>query len=64
MAKDWRCIFGRHDWRRVETPDRDSYAECSRCRKQDWRRLLPRVTGSWRGGGMPPGGDGGSGGGF
>jgi hypothetical protein len=58
MAKDWRCLIGRHDWQPVETADRDKYAECTRCGKSDWRRLVPRTSGTWRGhGNMPPGGD-------
>ena len=58
MAKDWRCLIGRHDWQTVETADRDKYAECSRCGKSDWRRLVPRSSSTWRGhGNMPPGGD-------
>jgi len=61
MAKSWLCVIGRHDWRAVETRDRDRYAECIRCGKQDWWRLLPRVSGTWRGGNMPPGGDAGGG---
>ena len=54
MAKDWRCLIGRHDWRVVETDNRDKYAECSRCGKHDWKRLV-----KWSGGGdvnnLPPG---------
>ena len=57
MAKNWRCLIGRHDWRTVETPDRDKYAECTRCGKHDWTRLIPRITSKWRGGSTPPGGD-------
>ena len=49
MAKDWRCLIGRHDWHTVETADRDKYAECTRCGKSDWRRLMPRTSGTWRG---------------
>ena len=55
MAKDWRCLIGRHDWRAVETDNRDKYAECTRCGKHDWTRLV-----KWSGGGdvnnLPPGG--------
>jgi hypothetical protein len=58
MAKDWRCLIGRHDWREVEMPDRDKCAECTRCGKRDWRRLLTRTSGKWRGGAPPPGGGG------
>jgi hypothetical protein len=58
MAKDWRCLIGRHDWREVETPDHDKYAECTRCGKHDWQRTVaPQVGTKWRGGGMPGGGD-------
>jgi len=55
MAKDWRCLIGLHDWREVEMPDRDKCAECTRCGKRDWRRLLTRTTSQWRGGDPPPG---------
>ena len=55
MAKDWRCLIGRHDRRVVETDNRDKYAECTRCGKHDWTRLV-----KWSGGGdvnnLPPGG--------
>lgn len=60
MARDWRCLIGRHDWREVEIkkPDRDKYAECTRCGKHDWQRLITKQVGAkWRGGSMPPGGD-------
>ena len=40
MAKDWRCLIGRHDWRAVETDNRDKYVECTRCGKHDWTRLV------------------------
>lgn len=62
MARHWRCLIGRHDWRKVETPDGDQFAECSRCGRHDWRRLVPRTSSQWRGGSMPPGGDPGGGG--
>ena len=42
MARDWRCLTGRHDWREVETPDRDKQAECTRCGKTDRKRTVPR----------------------
>ena len=58
MAKDWRCLIGRHDWREVQMPDRDKCAECTRCGKRDWRRLLTRTTSQWRGGDPPAGGGG------
>jgi hypothetical protein len=54
MARDWRCLMGRHDWRTVETPDRDKYAECTRCGKHDRKRLIPRTSSQWRGGSVPP----------
>jgi hypothetical protein len=55
MAKDWRCLIGRHDWRVVETATRDKYSECVRCGKHDWIRPLNPVMGpKWRGGGDPP----------
>jgi hypothetical protein len=57
MARHWRCLIGRHDWREVETPDRDKYAECTSCEKRDWQRLLRHTSSEWRGGNMPPGGD-------
>jgi hypothetical protein len=66
MAKDWRCLIGWHDWREVEVemPEgRDKCAECTRCGKRDWRRILTRTTSQWRGGDAPPGA-GGDGGGF
>ena len=55
MARDWRCLIGRHDWRTVETPDRDKYAECTRCGKHDWRRVLTKTSSNWRGSDPPPG---------
>jgi hypothetical protein len=48
-------LLGRHDWRAVEMPDHDKCAECTRCGKRDWRRLLRPVSGGWHGGDMPPG---------
>jgi hypothetical protein len=58
MARPWRCLIGRHDWREVKTHDGDKYAECTRCGRHDWRRLVPRpISSKWRGGDMPPGGD-------
>ena len=55
-SKDWRCRIGRHDWREVEMPDRDKCAECARCGKRDWRRVMRHVSGGWRGhGDLPPG---------
>jgi len=57
MAKDWHCLIGLHDWREVELPDRDKCAECTRCGKRDYRRLLQRTSGKWRGG-DPPAGEG------
>jgi hypothetical protein len=63
MTTHWQCLIGRHDWHVVQTPDRDKYAECSRCGKHDWSRLTtPQAGPRFRGGAMPPGGD--SGGGF
>jgi hypothetical protein len=57
MARHWRCVVRRHDWREVKTPDGDKYAECTRCGKHDWRRVVPRhISTKWRGGDMPPGG--------
>ena len=53
MAKDGRCLIGWHDWREVEMPDREAGAECTRCGKRDWRRLLTRTSGKWRGGATP-----------
>jgi hypothetical protein len=59
MARNWRCLLGRHDWREVETPDRDRYAECTRCGKTDWQRTVPRhVGGKLQGLDPPPGGGG------
>jgi len=49
MPKDWRCWVGLHDWRAIETADHDKYAECTKCGKRDWRRLLQNVTGNKRG---------------
>jgi hypothetical protein len=46
MARPWRCLIGRHDWREVKTHDGDKYAECTRCGRHDWRRLVPRPTSS------------------
>jgi hypothetical protein len=54
MSRDWRCRIGWHDWREVETPDHDKCAECTRCVKRDWRRLLRRVAGEYRRGGEAP----------
>ena len=47
MSMGWRCRIGRHDWREVEMPDRDRYAECSACGRRDWRRLFRRVAGEY-----------------
>jgi hypothetical protein len=55
MARDLRCLIGRHDWREIMTPDRDKYSECTRCRKTDWRRLVPHTSSQWRGSDPPPG---------
>ena len=55
MAKDWRCLFGRYDWRVVETDNRDKYAECTRCGKHDWKRLV-KWSGGRDMGNLPPGG--------
>ena len=55
----WRCRLGWHDWREVEMPDRDKRAECTRCGKREWRRLLQNTSGQWRGG-DPAAGAGGS----
>jgi hypothetical protein len=57
MAKDWRCLIGRHDWRVVEAAHKDKYAECTRCGKRDWQRLMTQTSAGWRGGDMPPGAD-------
>src|SRR5690348_4571330 len=54
VRRNWRCLVGSHDWRTVHAADRDKYAECRRCGKRDWRRLLQRVGGEFRGG--DPGG--------
>ena len=51
----WRCRIGLHNWRAVETADHDKYAECTRCGKRDWRRLLGRASGKWGGGSPMPG---------
>jgi len=62
MSKNWRCLIGRHDWREVQAkpPDRDKYAECARCGKHDWQRLIARrVETKFRGGGDEPPGFGG-----
>ena len=56
--RDLRCLLQRHDWVAVKTADGDEFAECTRCGKHDWQRLIPRREGPrWRGGGMPPWGD-------
>jgi hypothetical protein len=54
MAKNWRCLIGQHDWHTVETPDRDKYAECTRCGKSDWTRLMTRISSEWHGNSTPP----------
>jgi hypothetical protein len=54
MARNWRCLLGRHDWREVKTHDKDQYAECTRCGKHDWRRLFVDKAGKWHG--EPPAG--------
>jgi hypothetical protein len=51
----WRCRLGWHDWHEVQMPDHDRCAECSRCGKRDWRRLLLPGLAGWHGGDMPPG---------
>jgi hypothetical protein len=55
MARNWSCLMGRHDWRVAETPDRDKYAECNRCGKTDWRRLITKTSSKWTGSHPPPG---------
>jgi hypothetical protein len=50
-----RCWLEWHDWREVETPDHDKFAECARCGKRDWRRHLRLASGGWHGGDLPPG---------
>ncbi len=45
MARNWRCLIGRHDWREAKTPDGYKYAECTRCRMRDWQRL--DTSGKW-----------------
>jgi hypothetical protein len=52
--KHWRCLIGQHDWREVTTPDRDKYAECTRCGKHDWSRTVLDKAGKWHG--EPPAG--------
>jgi hypothetical protein len=54
MAIHWRCLIGRHDWREVETPGGDTFAECTRCGKHDWQRLVRDPSGKWHG--EPPAG--------
>ena len=54
MARNWRCLMGRHDWHTVGTPDRHKYAECTRCGKCDWTRLMTRISSEWHGGSTPP----------
>ena len=54
MATHWRCLIGRHDWRAVDTPDGDKFAECTRCGKHDWQRLVQDTQGPWHG--EPPAG--------
>ena len=39
MAKNWRCLIGRHDWREAKSPEGYKYAECTRCGMRDWERL-------------------------
>jgi len=56
MAKDWRCVLGRHKWRLVETANHDTYSECSRCGKHDYVRHLNREVGGRGMGNLPPGG--------
>jgi hypothetical protein len=54
MSKPLRCLIGWRNWRTVEMPDRDKYAEWS-SGKRDWWRLIQHVSGEWRGGDPPPG---------
>ena len=56
MARDWRCLIRRHDWRLVETADRDKYSECVRCGKRDYVRHLGGAVGGRGMGNLPPGG--------
>ena len=56
MARNWRCMVGRHAWRLRETPDRDKYSECLRCGKRDYVRHLNRVVGGRGMGNLPGGG--------
>lgn len=58
VATRWLCLLGRHVWRVIETSEGDSFAECARCGKHDWQRVIPQEEGTkWRGGAMPPWGD-------
>ncbi len=57
MAKNWRCVIGRHAWHKFETPKGEKYAECSRCEKRDWHQDEPPQN-EWH---MPPSYGGGSG---
>ncbi len=39
MARNGRCLIGRHDWREAKSPEGYKYAECTRCGLRDWERL-------------------------
>ena len=57
VAKHWRCVIGRHDWRKFETSEGEKGAECSRCGKRDWHHgEPPHMSSKWR---MGPQGGGG-----
>jgi len=57
MAWNWRCVIERHDWREVNAPGGDKYADCTRCGRHDWQRTVPsQQETKYRGGEMPPGG--------
>jgi hypothetical protein len=56
MAKDWRCLVGRHAWRLMEKADHDKYSECVRCGKHDYVRHLNRAVGARGIGNLPSGG--------
>jgi uncharacterized OB-fold protein len=36
MAKHLKCMRGRHDWRKFETPGGDAGQKCARCGEIIW----------------------------
>jgi hypothetical protein len=52
MAGRWRCLTGRHEWRKFESPRGEVGAKCRRCGKVDWNHYdPPHMSQKWN---VPP----------